>query len=102
MISFFGFFCSYVYSLFLLLFIVTQLSEAMHPTNFILLFILLTGIFSFAFLSPKHSEILVNRFEKLSNKFESKHPKLLKSILLILMAILLIYTLIFTVQYYMK
>jgi len=102
MISFFGFLGSYVYSLFLLTFIVTQLSEAMPTYYFILLFILLTGVFTFAFLSPKHSEKLVTRFEKSSNKLESKHPKLLKAIIVILMAIMLIYALIYTIQTFME
>jgi len=102
MISFFGFFCSYVYSLFLLVFINTQLNNSLSALHFYSTFILFTAIFTFAFLAPNHSERLVNRFEKSANKFGAKHPKLLKTTVVILMAIMLIYVLIQTIQNFMK
>lgn len=102
MICFFGFLSSYVFSLFLLTFIDKQLNEPLSIYSFYSSFILLTVIFTFAFISPTQSESLVTRFEKSAKKFENKHSKLSRVILIIFGTIMLIYTIIQTILNFIK
>lgn len=76
--DFFAFLSSYFYSLIILLFFSLQSTKSLSDWYYYSLFILLTGIFTFALLSPESSENIVNRFEKISKELEEKHPTILK------------------------
>ena len=77
-INFWGFLSSYTFSLLLLHFMNTQLENAPSNNNFISSFIVLTAVFTFAFLSPRSSKQLVSGPERFFNWLESKYPALRK------------------------
>ena len=66
-IDFFGFLSSLSFSLFLLLFIHLRLGGSIFTFEFYLVLFSLTGIFTFAFLSPETSDLIVNWFAKHMN-----------------------------------
>jgi uncharacterized membrane protein YidH (DUF202 family) len=55
--------------------------------NLSTLFILLTGILTYALLSPESSERLDNWFEKSSKELEEKHPRLQKIVVVAIVVI---------------
>jgi len=87
--DFFALFSSCYYSLIILSFFSLQSPKGLSDWNFYSLFFLLTGIFTFALLSPESSEKIVNRFEIISKEVEEKHPTSLR-ITLAIMAIIVI------------
>jgi len=89
--DFFALFSSYFYSLIILAFFSLQSTKGLSDWNFYSLFILLTGIFTFALLSPESSEKIVNWVEKISNEVEEKHPTILKITLAIIAILVLVW-----------
>lgn len=100
-INLFGIISSYMFSLFLTIFIYSHLT-GLQDINFISLFFLFFLLFSFAFLSPNTSDKIVNRVIKLEGKFENRHPKLIKMIIIILLIVCVIYFSIIMFSIYLK
>ncbi len=94
--DFFGFLSSYAFSMFLLLFVFSYITDSILPLDilFLFLFILLTGTFTFALLSPLTSEKLIKITDNFSINFKNNHPnfsKFLKWITIIGFICLMIY-----------
>ena len=79
-------FSSWSYSLLIMIFLGSQLTNGFSGRDFCILFVALTAIFTFSLLSPDTSERIFNRFDKFSET-QGKPPKLLKVILIIMFRI---------------
>lgn len=92
---------SYMLSLLLLSFIIFQFTETISTLNFSLLFITLVAVFSFALISPKTSNWIVEKTINFEKNIEIKHPKFWKIFIIISMTILLIAYLIVILPLYL-
>lgn len=95
-----GFFTAYIFSVLLLHFMNTQGSELLSDVDFIVTFISLTAIFTFALLTPSSSKKLIKDAEKFLKKMIKKHPKAIKYFVKILVAIVIIVILYRTISFY--
>jgi len=86
-IDVFGFLSSYLFTLLLLVFMQIQLKSPAPDYSFIGIFVSLTVVFTFAFLSPESSK----KLEGIGETLESKYPQLWKIVTAIIVVLIVIY-----------
>ncbi len=97
-INFWGFFSSYMFSLLLLHFVNTE-GEPISDIDFITTFIVLTAIFTFAFMSPNSSDKLIKYSEKILEPKLKKHIRLVRYFLILFVIIVAIIALYRTISF---